>query len=224
MRVLLVEDDPMLGRAVVQALGDASYTVEWLQDGDLAAAALTRHDFGAILLDLGLPHRDGLALIRGMRTQGDATPVMVITARDALENRIDGLDAGADDYLVKPFALGELLARLRALVRRSTGTTTAVLSNGVLSLQVDAKRVMVEGREINLSNREFSLLQALMIRPGAVLSRNQLERSIYGSGEEVESNAVDFLIHCLRRKLGPERVRNVRGMGWMVDRPAKGAW
>jgi two-component system, OmpR family, response regulator len=218
MRVLLVEDDQMLGSAVVQALHDASYAVDWVQDGELASAALERHDFELVLLDLGLPNRDGLDVLRRLRAAGDSTPVLVITARDAVDQRIEGLDVGADDYLGKPFAVGELLARLRALVRRRAGVTSSVLSNGVMSLELATKRAFVDGAAVDLSGREFALLQALMLRPGAVLSRAQLEQTIYGWGEEVESNAVDVIIHGLRRKLGAERIRNVRGLGWRVER------
>jgi DNA-binding response OmpR family regulator len=223
MRTLLVEDDEMLGAAVMQALQDAAYAVDWVKDGGLVESALVAHDYALVLLDLGLPRRDGLQVLKTMRARGDASPVLVLTARDALEDRIAGLDAGADDYLVKPFAVGELLARMRALIRRGSGSgvmRTAVLGNDALSLELTTRRVTVDGREVMLSSREFALLQALLQRPGAVLSRAQLEQSIYGWGEEVESNAIDFLIHGLRRKLGAARVRNVRGMGWMVERPA----
>lgn len=227
MRVLLVEDDQMLGSAVVQALHDASYAVDWVRDGATASTALERHDVELILLDLGLPERDGLEVLRRLRATGDATPVLIITARDSVDERIEGLDIGADDYLGKPFAVGELLARLRALMRRHAGAATSVLSNGIVALELAAKLARVDGAEHALSNREFALLQALMLRPGAVLSRAQLEQTIYGWGEEVESNAVDVIIHGLRRKLGGERIRNVRGLGWMVERggakPAPGA-
>jgi two-component system OmpR family response regulator len=222
MRVLLVEDDAMLGAAVVQALHDASYAVDWVQDGTTASAALERHEFELILLDLGLPNLDGLDVLRRLRSRGDSTPVLVMTARDAVDQRIEGLDVGADDYLGKPFAVGELLARLRALMRRRAGAATSVLSNGIVSLELVTKLATVDGAEHVLSSREFALLQALMLRPGAVLSRAQLEQTIYGWGEEVESNAVDFIIHGLRRKLGADRVRNVRGLGWMVARNGGG--
>ena len=217
MRVLLVEDDQMLGSAVLQALHDAAYAVDWVQDGATASAALDNHDYELVLLDLGLPRRDGIQVLRRMRSRGDATPVLVITARDSVDERIEGLDVGADDYLGKPFAVGELLARLRALVRRSVGATTSTLTNGIVSLELAAKRAVADGVAHGLSQREFALLQALMLRPGAVLSRAQLEQSIYGWGEEVESNAVDVIIHGLRRKLGAERIRNVRGLGWRVE-------
>ena len=217
MRVLLVEDDQMLGSAVLQALHDAAYAVDWVQDGATASAALDNHDYELVLLDLGLPRRAGIQVLRRMRSRGDATPVLVITARDSVDERIEGLDVGADDYLGKPFAVGELLARLRALVRRSAGATTSTLTNGVISLELAAKRAVADGVAHGLSQREFALLQALMLRPGAVLSRAQLEQSIYGWGEEVESNAVDVIIHGLRRKLGAERIRNVRGLGWRVE-------
>jgi two-component system OmpR family response regulator len=218
MRVLLVEDDQMLGTAVVQALHDAAYAADWVQDGMAASAALRSHDFELILLDLGLPNRDGLEVLRELRTADDRTPVLVITARDAVDQRIEGLDIGADDYLGKPFAVGELLARMRAVIRRRGGAASSVLTNGIVSLHLDTKCAVVDGREEALSAREFALLQALMLRPGAVLSRAQIEQSIYGWNEEVESNAVDVIIHGLRRKIGADRVRNVRGMGWMVDR------
>src|SRR5580765_8934123 len=220
MRVLLVEDDLMLGNAVAQALRDACYAVDWLQDGRSASTALTRHAFEMILLDLGLPQRDGLGVLRALRAAGDSTPVLIITARDAVEQRIAGLDTGADDYLVKPFAVGELLARIRALDRRRAGAGTPVLSNGRISLDPAAKTVSLDGVEQALSGREFALLRELLVRPGAVLSRVELEDRIYGWGEEVESNVVEYIIHNLRRKLGAETIRNVRGLGWMVERPA----
>jgi len=216
MRVLLVEDDPMLGSAVRQALLDASYAADWVQTGDAATEALATHDFDLVVLDLGLPGRDGLDVLRTLRGRQVTTPVLVITARDTVDQRIEGLDHGADDYLGKPFAVGELLARLRALVRRRAGAPTPTLSNGILALELATKRVTVDGQEAVLSSREFALLQALMMRPGAILSRAQIEHAIYGWGEEVESNAIDVIIHGLRKKIGAGRIVNVRGLGWMV--------
>jgi len=217
MRILLVEDDPMLGAAVRQALLDASYAADWVQTGEAANDALTTHSFELVVLDLGLPGRDGLQVLRALRARHDTTPVLVITARDTVDQRIEGLDHGADDYLGKPFAVGELLARLRALVRRRAGAPTPTLSNSVLSLELATRRVMVDGHETVLSSREFALLQALMMRPGAILSRAQIEHAIYGWGEEVESNAIDVIIHGLRKKVGAGRIVNVRGLGWMVE-------
>jgi two-component system, OmpR family, response regulator len=221
MRVLLVEDDPMLGHAVEQALRDASYAVDWLRDGRSASAALAHHGFELILLDLGLPLRNGLEVLKELRSRDDSTPVLVITARDAVQQRIEGLDHGADDYLVKPFAVGELLARMRALGRRRAGAVAPVLGNGILALDPASKAVTVAGVEHALSNREFALLRELLVRPGAVLSRAELEDRIYGWGAEVESNVIEFIIHSLRRKLGAETIRNVRGLGWMVERAAQ---
>jgi two-component system OmpR family response regulator len=223
MRVLLVEDDPMLGPAVRTALRDASYAVDWVQDGSAALDALAAQGFDFVVLDLGLPRRDGLEVLRALRSRGDATPVLVVTARDAVEQRIEGLDAGADDYLVKPFAVGEMLARLRALARRRDGQLTPLLDNGRLALDPVTKTVRDADGEHTLSNREFALLRALMARPGAILSRAELEDRIYGWNEEVESNAVEVIIYGLRRKLGADAIRNVRGLGWRVEPREAGA-
>lgn len=218
MRILLVEDDKMIGEAVTQALKDASYAVDWVQDGISASDSLEIGEYEFVVLDLGLPRQDGLRVLQRMRADGDVTPVLIVTARDAVEDRIHGLDLGADDYLVKPFAVGELLARMRAVVRRKAGTGSPKLSNGLLSLDPATKEATCGERCCRLSAREFSLLQALLLRPGAILSRDELETRIYGWNEEVESNAVEFLIHVVRKKLGSEAIRNVRGIGWMVDR------
>ena len=220
MRILLVEDDRMIGEAVVVALKDAAYAVDWVQDGAAATSALELGEHQAVLLDLGLPKRDGLEVLRRLRQAGNAVPVIVITARDGIDDRIKGLDFGADDYLVKPFDLNELLARLRAVARRQGGQAAPLLSNGVVSLD-PATREAHRGDLVQaLSAREFALLQALLLRPGAILTRVELESRIYGWNEEVESNAVDFLIHGVRRKLGPDVIRNVRGAGWMVAKLA----
>jgi len=216
MRILLVEDDRMIGEAVVVALRDAAYAVDWVQDGAAASSVLEHGEHQAVLLDLGLPRRDGLEVLRRLRQAGNAVPVIVITARDGVEDRIKGLDFGADDYLVKPFDVNELLARLRAVARRQGGQAAPLLSNGVVSLD-PATREAHRGDLVQaLSAREFALLQALLLRPGAILTRAELEQRIYGWNEEVESNAVDFLIHGVRRKLGADVIRNVRGAGWMV--------
>jgi two-component system, OmpR family, response regulator len=216
MRALLAEDDRMIGEAVVDALKDASYAVDWVRDGNAASTALAAQAYDVVLLDLGLPGQDGLAVLRSTRAQGAGAPVLVITARDAIDDRIGGLDAGADDYIVKPFDMGELLARMRAIVRRKAGSAHPILSNGKISLDPATREASCEGVEVRLTAREFSLLQALLVRPGAILSRGELEDRIYGWGEEVESNAVEFLIHALRRKLGADAIRNVRGVGWLV--------
>lgn len=218
MRVLLVEDDRMIGQAIELALKDASYAVDWVRDGQAASLTLELQDYDLVLLDLGLPRKDGTEVLRSIRAKGNRAAVLVITARDALEDRICGLDAGADDYVLKPFEMRELLARMRAVVRRKGGAAGPVLSNGILTLDPATREVSMNDVTTRLSNREFSLLQALMVRPGAILSRSELEDRIYGWGEEVESNAVEFLIHALRKKLGTQVIKNVRGAGWMVLR------
>lgn len=218
MRVLLVEDDHMIGEATVQALKDATYAVDWVRDGVSAFDAVETGEYELVILDLGLPRQDGLTVLHRMRSCGDNTPVVIVTARDGLDDRIRGLDLGADDYLVKPFAAGELLARMRAVIRRKSGQAAPVMTNGSLLLDPVTKEAVCGERHCRLSAREFALLQALLIRPGAILSRDELETRIYGWNEEVESNAVEFLIHAVRKKLGGEVIRNIRGVGWMVDK------
>ena len=220
MRVLVVEDDAMIGEVVCHALKDASYAVDWVRDGSAALTAVSTQSYGIVLLDLGLPKKDGVEVLQHMRGRDNSVPVLVITARDGLEDRIKGLDAGADDYVVKPFEMGELLARMRAVVRRKGGRSGPVLTNGTLTLDPASHEVSQAGESVRLSAREFSLLQALMVRPGAILSRSELEDRLYGWGDEVESNAVEFLIHALRKKLGSAAVKNVRGVGWMVSKGA----
>jgi two-component system OmpR family response regulator len=220
MRILLVEDDGMIGEALSVALRDAAYAVDWVKDGGAASRALEHGEHQAMLLDLGLPGRDGLEVLRRLRQKGNAVPVIVITARDGVDERIKGLDFGADDYLVKPFDVDELLARLRAVVRRQGGQAAPLLSNGRVSLDPATREARSGDVVALLSAREFALLHALLLRPGAILGRSELEERIYGWNEEVESNAVDFLIHGVRRKLGADVIRNVRGAGWMVDKPA----
>jgi two-component system OmpR family response regulator len=220
MKVLLVEDDLMIGAAIGQALRDAAYAVDWVQDGDDASDMLERHAFELVLLDITLPHRDGLGVLQVTRARGDHVPIILITARDAIDDRIRGLDAGADDYLVKPFDVSELLARMRAVSRRRGGSGAPLLSNGFITLDPATKEASVGDAPVQLSKREFALLRELMIRPGAILSRAELEDRIYGAGEEVESNVVDFIIHGLRKKLGSRAITNVRGLGWSVERHA----
>jgi two-component system OmpR family response regulator len=220
MRVLLVEDDYMIGNVVQQALRDASYGVDWVVDGDAALHSLACLPYEMVLLDLGLPKKDGMSVLRAIRSGGARIPVLLLTARDATEDRVAGLDGGADDYLVKPFQLSELLARMRAVTRRQGPAVGPVLSNGALTLDPATHEASTNGEAVRLTGREFALLQALLVRPGAILSRSDLESRIYGWNEEVESNAVEFLIHSLRRKLGSGAIKNVRGVGWMVSKPA----
>ncbi len=218
MRILLIEDDSMIGAAVSVALKDAAYAVDWVQDGATANRVIEQGEHQAVLLDLGLPKRDGLEVLRRIRLSGNAIPVIIITARDSLEDRIAGLDFGADDYLVKPFDVQELLARLRAIVRRQGGTSGPILGNGKVSLNPATHEARCGDAVEILSAREFALLHALLLRPGTILARAELEERLYGWNEEVESNAIDFLIHGVRKKLGAGVIKNVRGAGWMVDR------
>ncbi len=221
MRVLLVEDDTMIGEALRNALGDMSYAVDWVKNGLTALTSLATQHYDLILLDLGLPGKDGLAVLASIRAKGDSTPLLIMTARDGLEDRLRGLDGGADDYVLKPFEMVELLARMRAVLRRKSGSGSPILSNGAVSLDPATREATVASKPPTvLSNREFALLRALLARPGAILSRSDLEDRIYGWGEEVESNAIEFLIHALRRKLGKEIIKNVRGAGWLVSKNA----
>jgi two-component system OmpR family response regulator len=218
MRILLVEDDPMIGEAVSIALKDAAYAVDWVKDGAAAESVLAHREHQAVLLDLGLPRQDGLDVLRRLRQSGNPVPVIILTARDGVEDRIKGLDFGADDYLLKPFDINELLARLRAIVRRAGGQAAPLLGNGKVNLDPVTREARCGDAVELLSAREFALLHALLLRPGAILTRAELEQRIYGWNEEVESNAVDFLIHGVRKKLGAEVIKNVRGAGWMVEK------
>jgi len=219
MRVLVVEDDPMIGDAVQLGLKEASYAVDWVRDAGAALHTLSCQHYDIVLLDLGLPGKDGMEILHSVRNAGNPVPLLIITARDSVEHRIRGLDGGADDYLLKPFEMAELLARMRAVLRRKGGTGAPLLSNGVVWLDPATREARTSAvGPVRLSNREFALLHALMLRPGAILSRGELEERIYGWGEEVESNAVEFLIHNLRKKLGVEVIKNVRGVGWMVSK------
>jgi two-component system OmpR family response regulator/two-component system response regulator QseB len=218
MRVLIVEDDPLLGDALAAGLKQRGFESDWVQDGRDAQAAIRVEPFAAIVLDLGLPGLGGLELLRGERGRGNKVPVLILTARDAVQDRITGLDSGADDYVVKPMDLDELAARLRALVRRSKGEPAPLLRIGSLGLDPAARTVTRDGHVVDLQPREFTLLQELMLNAGRVLSREQLEERMYRWGEEVESNAVEVHIHHLRRKLGADVVKTIRGVGYMVPR------
>jgi len=220
MRVLLIEDDRMIGAAVQQALRDAAYAVDWVTDGETAIHVAESEAYELALLDLGLPKADGRDVLRRLRVLGRRLPVIIVTARDSVDDRIDGLDLGADDYLIKPFEIRELLARMRAVLRREGSGSSPLLSNGKLSLDPATREASFLGQTALLTAREFALLQALLALPGTIRSRSELERQIYGWNEEVESNAIEFLIHTVRKKLGAAAIRNVRGMGWMVDRPS----
>ncbi|MDE2120633.1 MAG: response regulator transcription factor [Betaproteobacteria bacterium] len=218
MRILLVEDDHMLGAATQEALRDAAHAVDWVHDGDAALLAIRSTPYEAMLLDLGLPGRDGMGVLQAARRAGYQLPVIIVTARDGVDERIRGLDLGADDYLIKPFATEELLARLRAVARRKGGQAQGVLDTGTVRLDPSTREASFGEVTARLSAREYALMYALLLRPGAVLSRGELEDLIYGWNEEVESNAVEYLIHAIRRKLGAGAIKNVRGVGWVVDR------
>ena len=220
MRLLLVEDDPMIGASVQSGLRQEGYTVDWVRDGSAAELAVANGVYELILLDLGLPRKSGLDLLAGLRKKGHVMPVLVITARDSVADRVKGLDAGADDYLVKPFDLDELSARVRALLRRQAGRASPVIEHGALSLNPATHEVTLNGAPVSLSAREFALLHALLEQPGVPLSRAKLEERLYGWDEEVESNTVEVYIHALRRKLGAEWIRNVRGVGYRVPEQA----
>jgi two-component system, OmpR family, response regulator QseB len=219
MRLLLVEDDGMIGEAIRDGLKRDGFTVDWVHDGETASQVLRTELFDLLLLDLGLPRKGGLEVLTAVRARGLEIPILIITARDAVSDRVQGLDAGADDYLVKPFDLDELAARIRALLRRKSGRTAPAIEHLGVVLNPATHSVTRDGRGIGLSPKEFALLQLLMERPGTILSRARLEERLYGWGEEVESNTVEVHIHGLRRKLGAEFILNVRGVGYRV-RPA----
>jgi two-component system response regulator QseB len=220
VRLLLVEDDELLGAGIQDTLSRAGYAVEWVRDGALALSALEHGAFDAVILDLGLPGMDGLEVLRRARGGGSVTPVLILSARDAASQRVAGLDAGADDYLTKPFDVEELLARVRVLQRRLRGAAVNVLQHGSLRLDPASFSVLHEGRPVPLQRREFMLLQKLLASPGQVLTRAQLEESLYGWEGNVESNALDVHVHNLRKKLYPEVIRTVRGVGYVADPPA----
>ncbi len=218
MRLLLIEDDGALGEGIRTALKPEGYTVDWLQDGASALHALSHEDFDVAVLDLGLPRLDGLEVLRRLRAAANPVPVLVLTARDATGDRVAGLDAGADDYLVKPFDVAELKARLRALVRRSLNRPQPALEYQDIRLDPVNQQVTYRGEAVNLSRKEFMLLHELLAHPGRVLTRDKLQQVLYGWDEEVESNALEVHVHHLRRKFFPELIRTVRGVGYLVDK------
>jgi two-component system response regulator QseB len=218
MRLLLVEDDPMIGESLVRGLRDDGYAVDWVRDGAAGLAALKdrQADFSIAILDWNLPRQDGLSVLQAVRASGNRVPILMMTARDGLTDRVNGLDGGADDYLVKPFELAELKARLRSLLRRQDGRASSEIVHGELVLDPVTHTVRLRDAAVTVTAREFALLRALMERPGAVLSRTQLEERLYGWDESVQSNAIEFLIHSLRKKLGSTIIENVRGVGWRM--------
>ena len=219
MRILLVEDDEILGDGLKTGLRQAGYTVDWIKDGISADNALKDDDFDLVVLDVGLPRQSGLEVLRNLRKRGQQTPVLILTAKDTVPDRVQGLDSGADDYMVKPFDLDELCARLRVLQRRSMGRSEPVLQHGDLLLDPAAHKVTLAGNVINLSMREFVLLQHLLENVGRVIPRARLEQKLYGWEGEVESNSLEVFIHHLRKKLGSELIRTVRGVGYMIENP-----
>ncbi|MDP2785395.1 MAG: response regulator [Sulfurimicrobium sp.] len=218
MRLLLVEDDPLLGDGIRVGLSQAGFVVDWVKDGLAAKLALEAGEYALLVLDLGLPRLSGTDLLKWLRGAGNNTPVLILTARDTVGDRVRGLDAGADDYLVKPFDLDELAARIRALLRRVGGRATPLIIHGALRVDPVSRLVTLAGIAVELSPKEFAVLQYLLENAGRALSREQLEQSLYGWGEEVESNAVEVHIHHLRKKLGTELIRTIRGVGYLVDK------
>ncbi len=217
MRVLLVEDDEMIGDVFSEALTDEAYIVDWVKDGSQALLAIKTESYDIILLDLGLPKVDGMSVLTKLRSQGLDTPVLILTARDGLDDRISGLDGGADDYVIKPFELGEVLARMRVLIRRQQGKAQNLLTVGAVSVDTAKKRAFLNDTPIELTAKEYMLLLSFITHPNKVLSKADLESSLYGSGMEVESNAVEFLIYGLRKKIGQSTIKNMRGLGWYIS-------
>lgn len=220
MKILLAEDDPMIGDSMVRGLKLAGFAVDWVRDGRSAQTAVESGDYGLLLLDIGLPRQDGLALLKTLRQKGICLPVLLVTARDAVSDRISGLNLGADDYLTKPFDLDELIARIHALQRRATGRPQSEMRFGALTVNPLTHEASLAGHPLTLSQREFSLLLALIEKPGAVISRDQMENRLYGWEEEVASNAIEVHLHNLRRKLGTDWIHNVRGVGYKLVDPS----
>ena len=218
MRILLVEDDPQIGSAIVSALEDAGMAADWVTDGHAALASVEAGAFELILLDIGLPKQDGLSVLKQIRQKRNSIPVIMITARDAVEDRIAGLDLGADDYLVKPFLIDELMARIRAVARRHSGNAQPLLSSGDITIDPASKAAAYNDEELDLTGKEYRLLHSLLLTPGRIYSREELEEKVYGWDEEVNSNAIEFLIHNLRKKTDKSAIKNVRGLGWMAPK------
>ncbi|NNM64328.1 MAG: response regulator transcription factor [Burkholderiales bacterium] len=218
MRLLLVEDDAMIGESVLDALRGDGYAVDWVRDGQMADAAWSTEHYDLVLLDLGLPRLDGLQVLKKARARHDRTPVLIATARDAVQARIAGLDAGADDYVLKPYDLDELQARIRALLRRAAGRAEPVFEHGPVRLNPATHEATFEAQPVSLSQREWAVLEALIARPGIILSRTQLEEKLYSWKDEISSNAVEVYVHSLRKKLGADFIRNIRGMGYVISR------
>lgn len=218
MRLLLVEDDPMIGESVLDLLRGEGYAVDWVKDGDMADTTLDTQAYDLVLLDLGLPKRDGLSVLERLRLRKDRTPVLIATARDALEQRVKGLDMGADDYIVKPYEIEELLARIRALIRRASGRAEPVYEYQGLRIDPVTHEVQADGQTLTLLAKEWAILEQLLARPGVALSRKQLEDKLYSWKDEISSNAVEVYIHGLRKKLGPHMIQNVRGIGYKIPK------
>ncbi|MDH5691744.1 MAG: response regulator [Gammaproteobacteria bacterium] len=218
MRLLIVEDDPLLGEGIQAGLSQEGYAVDWVEDGEAADTALITNEYELMVLDLGLPKKSGLEVLKNLRLKENDLPVIILTARDTVEDRVAGLDSGADDYLTKPFELGELSARIRALLRRRGGRSSPVISHGNLTLDPASHTVTQDGKTVDISPREFTILQLLLENRGKVMSRSRLEEGLYAWNDEVESNTVEVHIHHLRKKLGAELIRTIRGVGYIVDK------
>lgn len=223
MRILLVEDDIMIGETVLDVLRAEHYAVDWVKRAAQADTALRTEQYDLVLLDLGLPDRDGLSVLRDLRARQERLPVLIATARDAVEQRIAGLDAGADDYVVKPYDVDELLARIRALIRRSAGRAEPVYVHGDVSIHPATREVLVAGQPVTLTAREWAVLEPLLARPGMILSRAQLEEKLYSWKDDISSNAVEVYVHGLRKKLGNDLIQNVRGVGYLVPKTGTAA-
>lgn len=218
MRLLLVEDDTLIGETLLETLRDRAYATDWVKDGALADNALRNHSYDLVILDLGLPKRSGMDVLRDLRSRRDSVPVLILTARDATDDRVRGLNEGADDYVLKPFELTELLARVAALIRRSAGHGETTVRIGNVVIKPASREVSVDGSRVELSAREWSVLEPLITRPGIVFSRAQLEQKVFGWNGDLGSNAIEVYVHSLRRKLGADIIRNMRGIGYVVDK------